>query len=224
MGARRLWAVLLAGPVLFLAGIVALSVWFGATGTPPERIGAEVAGQAPGILAGVLAVLGLICLRLPLAALWAWPGAVRAGRDAAWGAAVGAVLALAYLWFLDPLLTVLQAMGDYVPPGEVLATVSASIPLFFLANVVLAPAVEETIFRGLALRELTARHGTAVAVLLSCLVFGLLHWTGGVWYMVLTGVVAGGAFAGLALWRGGLVAPFAAHLTLNAIEFLYALK
>ena len=37
--------------------------------------------------------------------------------------------------------------------------------------------------------------------------------------MVLAAVVAGGAFSALALWRGGLVAPFAAHLTLNAIEF-----
>jgi membrane protease YdiL (CAAX protease family) len=53
----------------------------------------------------------------------------------------------------------------------------------------------------------------------SCIVFGLLHWTGGVWYMALTGVVAGGAFAALALWRGGLAAPFGAHLTLNVIEF-----
>jgi hypothetical protein len=52
--------------------------------------------------------------------------------------------------------------------------------------------------------------------------FGVLHWTGGLWYMVLTGLVAGGSFTALALWRGGLVAPFAAHLTLNMIEFAYA--
>ena len=64
--------------------------------------------------------------------------------------------------------------------------------------------------------------GRIAAVVLSCAAFGLLHWTGGLWYMVLTGVVAGGAFAALALWRGGLLAPFGAHFTLNAIEFAYA--
>ena len=42
--------------------------------------------------------------------------------------------------------------------------------------------------------------------------------------MVLTGLVAGGTFAALALWRGGLVAPFAAHLTLNGIEFASTLN
>lgn len=215
----RLWAVLLAGPGLFLAGIVGVSVWVGASGVPPERIGAEVAAYAPQLLVGVLLGLAVIALRLPLAALWAVPAPGRALADAGIGAGIGAVLALAYLTVLAPLLTVLQAWGDYVPPGEVLATISASIPLFFVANVMLAPVVEETIYRGLGLRELTRRHGRGIAVVLSCAAFGLLHWTGGLWYMVLTGVVAGGSFAALAVWRGGLVAPFAAHLTLNLIEF-----
>ena len=218
----RLWAVLLAGPVLFLVGIVGISVWLGASGVEPERIGAEVASYAPHLLLGVLSGMALIAMRLPLAALWAVPAPGRALSDAGIGVVVGAVLALAYLTVLAPLLTELQGLGDYVPPGEVLATVSASIPLFFLANVLLAPAVEETIYRGLGLRELTLWHGRAVAVVLSCVAFGLLHWTGGLWYMALTGLVAGGSFTALALWRGGLVAPFAAHLTLNMIEFGYA--
>jgi membrane protease YdiL (CAAX protease family) len=218
----RLWAVLLAGPVLFLAGIIGVSVWLGASGVPPERIGAEAAGYAPQLLVGVLLGLAVIAGRLPVADLWAVPSRGRVLTDAGIGAVVGAVLALAYLVALAPLLTQLQALGDYVPPGEVLATVSASIPLFFVANVLLAPMVEETIYRGLGLRELTLRHGRTAAVVLSCVAFGLLHWTGGLWYMVLTGVVAGGSFTALALWRGGLVAPFAAHLTLNMIEFAYA--
>ena len=58
-------------------------------------------------------------------------------------------------------------------------------------------------------------------MLISCAAFGALHWTGGFWYMLLTGTVAGGSFAALALRRGGLIAPFAAHLTLNLIEFVY---
>lgn len=224
MGGLRLWGILLAGPVLFVVGIVGVSVWLGAGGVPPERIGAEAATYAPHLLTGVLLGLAMIALRLPMAKLWAVPAPGRAMRDAGVGAAVGVVLAVAYLTGLAPLLTRLQAVGDYVPPGEVLTTVSASIPLFFVANVLLAPWVEETIYRGLALRELTVRHGRAVAVVLSCVTFGLLHWTGGLWYMVLTGLVAGGTFAALALWRGGLVAPFAAHLTLNGIEFASTLN
>ena len=222
MGTVRLGAILMAGPVLFLAGIVLLSIWRGAAGTPPAEIGTEVAGFAPQLLLAVLAILALVCLRLPLARLWALPNADRVPGDVLAGAVVGAGLAFAYIWFLAPLMAWLQARVDYVPPGEVLATVSASLPLFFVANVLLAPWVEETIYRGLALRELTPRLGRAGAVVLSCLAFGLLHWTGGLWYMVLTGLVAGGAFVALAIRRGGLLAPFVAHLVLNLIEFLYA--
>jgi hypothetical protein len=39
--------------------------------------------------------------------------------------------------------------------------------------------------------------------------------------VVLTGSVAGGLLAGLFVWRKNVVASFAAHLTLNLVEFLY---
>ena len=55
----------------------------------------------------------------------------------------------------------------------------------------------------------------------SCLFFGLLHWTGGFWYILLTGFVAGGIFAALFLWRRNIVATYAAHLALNLVEFLF---
>ena len=131
-------------------------------------------------------------------------------------------MALAYFKLLAPLLeTVQRAVGDYVPPGAVLPTVSSSLSLFFIANVLLAPLVEETIYRGYALPLLSTHVGVTWAVVITCTFFGLLHWPGGIWYMLLTGVVAGGAFAGLSLWRGGILSPFAAHLALNVVEFIY---
>ncbi|MDZ7869384.1 MAG: CPBP family intramembrane glutamic endopeptidase [Rheinheimera sp.] len=84
--------------------------------------------------------------------------------------------------------------------------------MFFIANVLLAPLVEETIYRGYALPLITTHVGVTWAVVITCIFFGLLHWSGGLWYMLLTGAVAGGAFAGPALWRGGILAPFAAQL------------
>ena len=221
-GALRIWALLLAGPLLFLVAILLVSVAMAASGTPPDLIGAAVAAHATGILAAVLAVLAaLVVWLLPLRDLWALPGPQRALADVLIGAATGAVIAVAYLTVLAPLLVMLQSnLGDYVPPGAVLETVSAGAGMFFLANVLLAPWVEESLYRGFALRALMPRFGVWGAVVLGCLAFGLLHWTGGIWYMVLTGVVAGGAFSALAVLRGGLLAPFAAHLTLNLIEFV----
>lgn len=39
--------------------------------------------------------------------------------------------------------------------------------------------------------------------------------------MLLFGFVAGGLFVALRLVRGNLAAPFAAHLGLNVVEFLF---
>ena len=213
------WLMLMAGPVLFVLAIIAVSVWVGAQGIPPEQIGAVVPLYAPHILLGVLAALAVLVLwRLPMRQLWAWPEGSRPAGDAALGALVGVALAVAYLSVLAPAMTILQRdIGDYVPPGSVLAAVSGNLWLFLVANVLLAPWVEETIYRGHAMTRVSAR-----AVVLSCLAFGALHWTGGLWYMVLTALVAGGAFAALRVARGGLMAPFAAHLTLNLIEFGWA--
>jgi membrane protease YdiL (CAAX protease family) len=50
--------------------------------------------------------------------------------------------------------------------------------------------------------------------------FALLHWSGGFWYMALVGVTAGIPFTLLWVWQRRLHASFAAHLTLNTLEFL----
>lgn len=222
------WLVFAVGPLAFLVGIFALSAWFSARGAKPEEIGSLVSALVPHILLGVQIVLALAALWLQHA------GAVRWGRlprwnvprltsDLAVGAAAGAVLAGVYLFALAPLLAWLQANTfDYVPPGEILPALSRNAALFFLANVALAPFTEEIIYRGFALPYFRESRSVAGALVLSCLLFGLLHWAGGFWYIVLTGFVAGGLFAGLYLWRDGLVAPIAAHFVMNAIEFGWA--
>ena len=218
----KVWGGLLAGPVLFFLVIVVVSVVLGVQGVPPEQIGLRAAEQGSLILVLSLAGLAAVVVWLvPLRQVWAMPRA----EDLIIGAAVGAGIAAVYLVWLGPAMVWLQAnVGDYVPPGAVLPSVSASLGLFFVANVVLAPAVEESLYRGYALQALRARFGTAAAVMLSCAFFGLLHWTGGIWYMLMTGGVAGGLFCALAVWRRGLAAPFAAHFVLNLIEFAVATR
>jgi uncharacterized protein len=221
---KKAWLLLFAGPVLFLAGIVGASAFLGFQGIDAGQIARRVPLLMPEILLGVSASLGLLLfLALRHEAVWTLPPAPKGLRDAAFGVLAGGLLALSYLFLLSPALEFLQrAVGDYVPPGSVLPTVSASIGLFFIANVLLAPLVEETLYRGYAIPVLTRSIGKPWAVVLSCFLFGLLHWAGGLWYMALVGGLAGGVLAGLFLWRSGLLAPFVAHLTLNSIEFIFA--
>ncbi|MDP3819663.1 MAG: type II CAAX endopeptidase family protein [Methylotenera sp.] len=221
----KAWLLLTAGPALFLIGIVGVSIFLSVREVPEAQILERVTALVPHILLGVLVCLAVLMTRFApqVKAAWLLPNPSKAFSDITVGLLVGALLAISYLYWLAPLLETLQrTFGDFVPPGAVLPTVSSSIVLFFIANVLLAPLVEETLYRGIAIPLLTTHLGALWAAVLTCVFFGLLHWAGGLWYMLLAGVVAGGAFAGLFYWRGGVLAPFAAHFALNLIEFIYA--
>ena len=221
----KAWLLLTTGPVLFLLGIIGASIFLRIREVPEAQIPERVTELVPHILLGVLLCLAVLMTTFApqVKAAWQMPDFSKAVSDVIIGLLAGVLLAVAYLYWLAPLLETLQrTVGDFVPPGSVLPTVSGSIGLFFIANVLLAPLVEETLYRGIAIPLFTTHLGAFWAVVLTCVFFGFLHWAGGFWYMLLTGVVAGGAFAGLFCWRGGVLAPFAAHLALNLIEFIYA--
>ena len=227
---RSVWVGLLAPPVLFLLAIVAASISVGVVrGGDAQAIAEEVAGATPVLLVIVqMAMLLMLVGLLRRGGLswraigWAVPEGKPVWREIVAGLLPGVVLGILYPTVLAPWMESLQrALGDYVPAGELLTSLGGSIVPFFIANVVLAPFVEESLYRGFALRSLASRFGSLPAAVLTCVAFGLLHWAGGFWYMLLTGVVAGGLFTVLALWRRNTIAPLVAHLTLNILEFLF---
>ena len=97
------------------------------------------------------------------------------------------------------------------------------------ATILLTPIAEELFFRGVALEAWRHEYGTAVALIGSSVLFGLIHFG-------LTPIeflpseaprrailaVSGLIFAVLALRTGSLIAPIAAHATLNGIPFAIA--
>jgi membrane protease YdiL (CAAX protease family) len=145
-------------------------------------------------------------------------------RELLIGIIPGVILALLYIYILTPLLTALQHIWDYVPAGDVLATLGTAIIPFAIADILLAPFVEESIYRGYGLTRLLGRFSKPIAIMLSCFFFGILHWTGGFWYILLTGVVAGGLLVWLRISRKNIIAPFAAHLALNIVETIFVIS
>lgn len=227
---KKIWSTLLAPSVLFLIVTIAVSMFYGIITRGDAAAIAEKTPQAlPYILIITLALAFFVLMRTmrsnnitfreigwQLAEGQTWV------KEALIGILVGAPLGLLYIYVLSPLLTFVQRIvGDYVPPEEILTSLGSSALPFFIANVLLAPIIEENIFRGFAISQLSKRFSAPVTFMLSCLVFGLFHWGGGFWYIVLVGVVAGGTFAGLFMWRRNIVSAFTAHLALNIVEFLF---
>ena len=227
---RRTWALLIGAPLLFLAAIIAASVYFGIVTRGDVQAIAEQTPKAMPVMLVAVQLLLLVFLvrtlrteRLTWSAIgWRMEQGQVLWREVLIGVIPGAVLAVLYFTILSPSITWLQRnQGDYVPPGELTGALGAALVPFFLANVMLAPFVEESIYRGYAFGHLQERYGLLLTVIISCAFFGLLHWAGGFWYILLTGIVAGGLFAGLRAWRSTLIAPFAAHLALNVLEYVW---
>lgn len=132
------WILLLAGPLSFLLEIVAASAYFSIRKVPPEEIPGRISALAPHLLVGMfLSFTPLLFLYSEdVKKAWSLPGGGKLWADIGIGVAVGVALAVLYLGWLAPVLEMLQRrFGDFVPPGSVLPSVSKSLVLFFLANV-----------------------------------------------------------------------------------------
>src|SRR5947209_11372914 len=109
---------------------------------------------------------------------------------------------------LDPATNALVSEGSF-----------ARIVLAFLAVAVVAPFVEELLFRGVVAESLR-RNGAVIAVGVSALLFALAHlqWSAaGIAYFSVCGVILG-----ILYWRRGLWASISAHAAFNGSLVLLA--
>jgi len=137
---------------------------------------------------------------------------------------VVALVAGVLIWLLqtealEPLIHWLKAageLGDARFRGASLRPGAAAL----VAGTLFAGVVEESVWRGYAVSRFAARWSAGVAVALSSVLFGLLHWGLGWEGVVITGI-NGALLAGLFLWRKNLLAPAVAHAAVNALVLIF---
>ena len=157
---------------------------------------------------GQLARLGL---RPP--PLWGWPAAV--------------LLVLPFLLVSAGWVLLLEALGHTVESQlivqEVLAQAGSPVALAAIAyGVLLAPVVEEVLFRGFLLQPLCDRFGRRVGIGGTALAFGLLHFADPASVVPL--VFLGCVLAWLRLRTDSLGPPVLLHVANNAVAFGLALS
>lgn len=223
------WFLLWFPPVLFLVVITIFSIYFGISAQGDAGIiAAKTAEATPYILlTAQLLLLGIQFMVFRRQGLTLYDLGWRASaeqepwKELLLGAAIGVPLGVLWIYAIEPILSTIQrTVGDYVPAGSLFPALGAAIIPFAIADILLAPFVEENIYRGYGMMKLLPRFGATGAILLSSLFFGVLHWTGGFWYILITGFIVGIPFAILRQRRGNMLVPFAAHLALNLVETL----
>jgi membrane protease YdiL (CAAX protease family) len=212
-----------------LASLATVSVFVGVAGMTLAAAGARSLGLGlPGAM--IVAESALAITAVGAALLLRIPIPFNTGPRAPAGLFFAPVLAGAALWLTGLGLMGLQAHLWSPPPGYLdafldvhrsLLPVDAATALVSLTAIALAPAVcEELLFRGVALPAFVPGAGPVRAVLLSALLFGLIHVdvVGGALslYRAPFAFAVGLGFGALRLRSGSLVPPIVAHATLNA--------
>lgn len=181
-------------------------------------------GIALGALATQAAIILVVYLRVVrrLHSSWFELCFVTLRRSPWRSAAIGLGLGLSAFVVGEVMLSVMQAMGlDISGQEQALKSVRhaslITVLPFFFTTVISAPLVEETFFRGYALRAMTARYGLRVGLITSSALFAVLHLAGGVGWEVLplfvVGIILGWGYA----LTGNLITDMSAHALNNAI-------
>lgn len=140
------------------------------------------------------------------------------------GLAVGAV---GFLIVLVTVFTLNAVFGPFERPQQGLLDMitrgGVATLLSIVVAVLLAPVIEEVIFRGVLFQALSAATGLVPAILLSSLAFALIH-------LEIAALPYRGALFLLGAWfaaslqrSGSLVVPITAHAAFNGITVTLAL-
>ncbi|MBK5961896.1 hypothetical protein CCR97_27355 [Rhodoplanes elegans] len=218
-------AVSIAWVILAFASEAPLRDAAAALGLPGGRWAAGWAGGWPAALDrlalwGSILLVVVLAVRLtdvPLREYFAW----RRPRLADVALAAGFVLTL-YGGLVA--LTLLAGTADVhaggtgrTPPGAG----PLAVALAWAPTVLLAPVVEETVFRGFLWHGIARRHGAAAALAGTSVVFAAFHWgywmrAGGVDLLsVAHYIVMGGVLGMFRLASGSSVVPMVAHAMAN---------
>jgi membrane protease YdiL (CAAX protease family) len=102
------------------------------------------------------------------------------------------------------------------------------VVVLLLLSIVVAPVVEEFVFRGLLFRSIADRRGFWLGAIVSAVLFGLTHWVPGraldVLALMITLMFVGVGFAWIHWRRRNLLANIAGHAAFNVIGVVLILS
>ncbi len=222
------WINLILAPIWFLIIIISASIYFSLNGVSETDIPIKISENTPTV---ILIVQILLVITLLFTTRKDSFNTFKSGWtidktklpiDICGGIITGAILAILYFYLFSPLQTYLQInIGDYVPAGETMTFFGKQSVLFFIANVIFAPFVEESLYRNYTLTRFSEKYSSTKSIIFTVTMFGLLHWVGGLWYILMTGFLVGLPFTIIATKRKNIIWVFVAHFTLNLLEFIY---
>jgi len=135
-----------------------------------------------------------------------------------------ALLAMFFMFLMIPVVNSaaeVAAGGPTIDIDNMVSSTAKISPWLLMMIAVSVPVIEEWLFRGVVLTESRKKWGTATGVILSSLLFGLIHWTnpGYSIFAVIVPFCCGFILAGVYL-IGGLKCSIITHSGSNFLAWL----
>jgi len=97
---------------------------------------------------------------------------------------------------------------------------SIDIALLFLSVAIVTPIVEELMFRGYILDAINRKHSDWTAIIWSSILFGLLHFLGGAFYIG-SALIGGIIYGWIRVRTGSLLPSIACHMVWNMLALIW---
>jgi membrane protease YdiL (CAAX protease family) len=97
---------------------------------------------------------------------------------------------------------------------------SIDIALLFLSVAIVTPIVEELMFRGYILDAINRKHSDWTAIIWSSILFGLLHFLGGSFYIG-SALIGGIIYGWIRVRTGSLLPSIACHMMWNMLALIW---
>jgi uncharacterized protein len=230
----RWWEVVLVTLLAFVVGVLAATPLFIVFDPDPsgavDATGLLITAVADVVMAGVL-LLWLRSRHPGWPRIVGWPSPAARLREFAVGVGWGLLLEIVVVVTGALVAWVLEAItGRTVEAPEQVSSGLRGwgVVMLVALAVVIAPVVEEFVFRGLLFRSIADRHGFWLGAIASAVPFGLTHVAVGaavdLWALRITLMVVGVVLAWIHWRRRNLLANIAAHATFNAIGVVLILS
>ncbi|TFJ91524.1 CPBP family intramembrane glutamic endopeptidase [Lentibacillus salicampi] len=146
--------------------------------------------------------------------------ATPAGQTILWAAA-GLFMAYAANYIASSIETFVLGISPGSENTQMIMDLTRSVPLFMVITAIIAPILEEIIFRKIIFGELYKRMNFFLAALLSALAFGLIHMEP---EHILVYASMGFVFAFLYVKTKRIIVPIIAHMVMNSVSVIVQLS
>lgn len=211
---KRYWYVILTYFVMQFSGLIFAPIMY--TALPISKAQATIYWTIFSFVAGLVVILSIMKPYMKMAST---RDAAKPGGIVLW--AIAGVFMAYIAQYIAVIIETLLGISQGSENTQTIIDITRAAPLFMIIPALVAPIVEEIIFRKIIFGTLYKKVNFFIAAIISALIFGIIH---GEPAHILIYSSMGFVFAYLYVKTKRIIVPIIVHMTLNSISVIVQLS